>query len=286
RFQVGEVTRTDVAQAEASLATGEADVSLAEARLQQSLAAYRRYIGVEPKRLQPAQPIEKLLPRSLDLAVATGLSENPAIVGALHAVDVAEAAVKVAEGKLGPTVSVVGQVSNSTDTSGYPGYSVFQASIGGQLTMPLYQGGAEYAAIRSAKEQLSQARLAVESARYQVRAAIVSSWGQLQSARAQIVSFQSAVKAAEIALTGVREEAKVGQRTTLDVLNQEQTLLNTRVELVTAQHDRVVFSYAVMAAIGRLTAHDLGLGVVAYDPNQHFELTRNRFFGIDTPDGR
>jgi outer membrane protein len=286
RFQVGEVTRTDVAQAEASLATGEADVSVAESTLESSIAAYRRVIGVQPRQLQPAQPIERLLPASLDVAIADGLYEHPAVVGALHQVDVAEDAVKVAEGALLPTVNAVGSVQNSTDTSGYPNYSLFQASIVGQINIPIYQGGAEYAAVRAAKETLNQARIAVETQRNGVRANVVTSWGQLQAARASIVSFQSAVKAAEIALTGVREEAKVGQRTTLDVLNQEQTLLNTRVQLVQAQHDRVVASYAVYGAIGKLSALNLGLGVVDYDPNRHYDQTKNRFFGINTPDGR
>ncbi len=286
RFQVGEVTRTDVAQAEASLATGRADVAVAQAVLEASVANYRRVIGVQPTQLSPAQPIEKLLPPTLDLAVATGLSENPSIVGALHQVDVAEDAVKIAEGALLPQVGVQAQVQNSNDTSGYPGYGLYTASVVGVLNVPIYQGGAEYAAVRQAKEKLSQARLAVETDRYQTRSDIVSRWGQLQSSRAAIASFQTAVKAAEIALTGVREEAKVGQRTTLDVLNQEQTLLNTRVQLVQAQHDRVVSSYAVMAAIGRLTAANLGLGVSAYDPNHHYDQTKNRFFGLSTPDGR
>jgi outer membrane protein len=286
RFQVGEVTRTDVAQAESSLATGTADVSAAESSLQASIARYRQVVGVQPKQLQPAQPIEKLLPANLELSIATGLSENPLIVGALFQVDVSEDAVKVAEGALAPKLSVAGQVSNSTDTAGYPGYNVFQAGVLGQLTVPLYQGGSEYAAVRQAKEQLSQARLTVDTQRNTVRQNVVAAWGALQAARAQIVSFQAAVKAAEIALTGVREEAKVGQRTTLDVLNAEQTLLNQRVQLVQAEHDRVVASYAVMAAIGRLTANNLGLGVVAYNPNQHYQATKNRFFGLDTPDGR
>ncbi|MCI4677936.1 TolC family outer membrane protein [Rhodoblastus acidophilus] len=286
RFQVGEVTRTDVAQAESSLATGTADVSAAEARLQASIAAYRQVIGVQPKRLQPARPVEKLLPRTLDLAIATGLSQHPSIIGALHQVDVAEDAVKVAEGALSPQLSVVGMVQNSTDSSGYPGYNVFSATVGGQLTVPIYQGGAEYAGIREAKEKLSQARMVVESARNQIRAGVVAAWGELEAARAQIVSFEAAVKAAEIALTGVREEAKVGQRTTLDVLNAEQTLLQQRVQLVQAQHDRVVGSYAVMAAIGELSARNLGLGVIEYSPRQHYQATKNRFFGINTPDGR
>ena len=140
--------------------------------------------------------------------------------------------------------------------------------------------------MRQAKEQLGQARLAVDSARIAVRDAVATAWGQLQAARASIIAFQAAVKAAEVALNGVREEAKVGQRTTLDVLNAQQTLLNTRVQLVTAQHDRVVASYAVMGAIGRLSAQGLGLGVVAYDPSLHYDQIKNRFFGWSTPDGR
>ncbi|WP_296714360.1 TolC family outer membrane protein [Rhodoblastus sp.] len=286
RFHVGEVTRTDVAQAESSLANGTADVAVAEARLQASMANYRRVIGVEPRQLQPAQPIEKLLPPSLDLAVATGLSENPAVIGALHQVDVAEDQVKINEGALLPQIGVQAQVQNQTDAQGVPGYGIYTASVVGVLNVPIYQGGSEYAQVRQSKEKLSQARLAVETQRYKVRSDVVTAWGNLQSSRAAITSFQAAVKAAEIALTGVREEAKVGQRTTLDVLNAEQTLLNTRVQLVQAQHDRVVASYSVMAAIGRLTARNLGLGVVAYDPNHHYDQTKNRFFGLNTPDGR
>jgi outer membrane protein len=286
RFNVGEVTRTDVAQAESSLASGGADVAVALANLETSIGNFRRVIGIQPKQLQPAQPIEKLLPPSLDLAVATGLSESPAVVGALHQVDVALDQVKVNEGALLPQIGVQAQLGNSTDTGGYPGYTQLTASVLGVVNVPLYQGGAEYALVRQAKEKLSQARLAVETSRYKTRSDVVAAWSRLQSSRAAITSFQAAVKAAEIALTGVREEAKVGQRTTLDVLNQEQTLLNTRVELVQAQHDRVVASYAVMAAIGRLTAANLGLGVSAYDPNHHYDATKNRFIGLSTPDGR
>ncbi len=286
RFHVGEVTRTDVAQAEAALAGAKADYATAQSNLETSIATYRRQIGVAPTQLQPAQPIEKLLPRSLEASIATGLSEHPAIVGALHQVDMGEAAVKVAEGALLPTASVVGSVQQSNDTSGFPNYNMWSASVVGQISIPLYQGGAEYAAIRQAKEQLGQARLAVDLQRIVIRQSVATAWGQLQAARAAIIAYQAAVKAAEVALNGVREEAKVGQRTTLDVLNAQQTLLNTRVQLVTAQHDRVVASYAVMGAIGRLSAHDLGLGVVAYEPGIHYDQTKNRFFGVDTPDGR
>jgi outer membrane protein len=286
RFHVGEVTRTDVAQAESSLAGSKADYATAQSNLETSIATYRRQIGVAPTQLQPAQPIEKLLPHNLEAAITTGLSEHPAIVGALHQVDMGVDAVKVAEGALLPTASLVGQIQQSNDTSGYPRYDMWNASVVGQISVPIYQGGAEYAAVRQAKEQLGQARLAVDSQRIAIRQSVATSWGQLQAARAAIVAYQAAVKAAEVALNGVREEAKVGQRTTLDVLNAQQTLLNTRVQLVTAQHDRVVASYAVFGAIGRLSAEDLGLGVVAYQPGLHYDQTKNRFFGLDTPDGR
>ena len=286
RFQVGEVTRTDVAQAELSLAGSKADFSTAQSNLETSIANYRRLIGVDPRQLSPAQPIERLLPRSLGTSVATGLAEHPQIVGALHQVDQAMSQVKVAEGALLPTVGLTGNVQQSNDTSGFPNYNMWSASVVGQVNIPIYQGGAEYAAIRQAKELLGQSRLAVDSARIVVRGAVTTAWGQLAAARASIIAYQAAVKAAEVALNGVREEAKVGQRTTLDVLNAQQTLLNARVQLVTAQHDRVVASYAVMAAIGRLSAENLGLGVVAYDPSIHYDQVKNKFFGWSTPDGR
>ncbi len=285
RFQVGELTRTDVAQAEAALAAARADFASAQANLENSVASFRRQIGVAPKQLAPAQPIEKLLPKTVDLAISTGLEEHPAIVGAMHQADAAESAVKIAEGALLPTVAVQGMVQRSLDSSGIPGYNTNTASVMGQLNVPLYQGGAEYAGIRQAKEQLGQARLAVDSSRIQVRAAIASSWGQLQAARAAIVAYQSAVKAAEVALNGIREEALVGQRTTFDVLTAEQNLLNARVQLVTAQHDRVVGSYAVMGAVGRLSAENLGIGVSIYDPEDHYQRTKNRFIGTTSADG-
>ena len=286
RFQVGEVTRTDVAQAESSLAIGKADYAVAQSNLDTSIASFRRLIGVQPKHLQPAQPIEKLLPRTLDQSISIGLAEHPQVVGALHQVDVSELQVKVAEGALLPTAAVQGNASQQMDVSGFPNYSQNSVSIVGQVTIPIYQGGSEYAAVRQAKELLGQARLAVDSQRIVVRGAIATSWGQLAASRTAIIAYQAAVKAAEVALNGVREEAKVGQRTTLDVLNAQQTLLNARVQLVTAQHDRVVGSYNVLAAIGLLSAQTLGLGVSAYDPNWHYDATKNRFIGLSTMDGR
>jgi len=287
RFQVGEVTRTDVAQAEASLAQANSDVYAAQGLLKISVAGYRQVVGVEPKRLEPAQGVEKLLPKSLNESIAAALLENPAVIAAEHQIDVAALAVKVAESALAPTLSVSAQVSPQYDSFlGFPGSRQFSAQAIGNLNIPLYQGGSEYASVRQAKEQLGQARLSADLQRDNARVSVVSSLAQLETAKASIISNQASVRAAEIALTGVREEAKVGQRTTLDVLNAQLALLNARVNLVIAQHDRVVASYAALAAIGRLSTRELGLNVVDYDPAVHFEQVKDKWLGLDTPDGR
>jgi outer membrane protein len=286
RFEVGEVTRTDVAQAQSSLAQARSDFYTAQANLQNSIANYRQIIGVEPRRLEPAQTIERLLPRTLTAAIALGLVEHPGIVSAFHQVDIQALNVKIQEGALLPTLNAVGSVSQNYDVQGTPRTQVFTASGQLQLNVPLYQGGIEYANIRQAKEQLGQARLNADLQRDTVRATIVSSWGLLETARATIYSSQSAVTAAEIALAGTREEARVGQRTTLDVLNAQQVLLNARVALVSAQRDRVVASYAVYAAIGKLNADNLALDVILYDPTVHFDQVKGKWWGTQTPDWR
>ncbi len=155
-----------------------------------------------------------------------------------------------------------------------------------QLSVPIYEGGEVYARARQAKETLGQARLQADLQRDLVRAAVVSSWGQLDSARGVIQSSTASVKSNEIALDSIRQEAEVGQRTTFDVLFQQQQLLNARVALVTAQRDRVVASYAVMAAIGRLSAANLNLAVTEYDPTIHFDQVKDKWIGLRTPDGR
>jgi outer membrane protein len=153
------------------------------------------------------------------------------------------------------------------------------------VTVPVYQGGSEYALIRQSKETLAQQRLVLDQTRDQTRATVTQSWGQLQAAKAQIQSAQAQVTASETALNGVREEARVGQRTTLDVLNAQQALVNARVNIVTAQHDRVVASYSTLAAIGRLAPAVLGLGTTVYDPSVHYHQVRDAWTGVRTPDG-
>jgi outer membrane protein len=285
RFNVGEVTRTDVAQAEARLAQARADASLAEGNLKSSLGRYRQVIGVEAKQLAPARNIDPLLPRTLDGAVAASQVEHPSILAALHNVDVALLAVKVAEGQLYPTVQVQGAFSNRWDYQG-SNQQLRQATVVGSVSVPLYEGGAVYSAIRQAKETLGQRRIEADQARDLIRANVVSAWGQLEATRERITASQAQIVAAEVALNGVREEAKVGQRTTLDVLNAQQELLNARVNLVQAQRDKVVASFALLSSVGRLSSRSLALKVEQYSPGVHYEQVRDKWIGVRTPDGR
>jgi outer membrane protein len=165
-------------------------------------------------------------------------------------------------------------------------YRSFSASAIARLDVPVYNGGGEYSLIRQSKEDLAQKRLDLETVRDQTRADTVTAWGQLTAGKAQVVSAQAQVTASEIALNGVREEAKAGQRTTLDVLNAQQALVNARVALVTAQHDRVVASYSVLSAVGRLSPQVLNLQTTVYDPSVHYQQVRDSWFGVRTPDGR
>ncbi len=203
----------------------------------------------------------------------------------MYGVDIAELAVKVTEGALYPNLSLIASASKNWD----PAYNTNKqtlASVVGQLTVPLYQGGGEYSTIRQSKETLGQQRLNLDVNRDQARETVVASWGQLDATKAQIEATTAQVNAAEIALNGVREEARVGQRTTLDVLNAQQELVNARVALVTAQHDRVVASYTLLAAVGGLAMQKLGLNVLIYDPQVHYQQVRDAWIGVRNPDGR
>jgi len=285
RFNVGEVTRTDVAQSEAQLAAGNTQLLAAEATLTTTKANFRRIIGNEPQALAPGSPVDRFLPGTLPGAVELSLIENPNVTAAMFGIDVNYLQVKVNEGALLPTVSLQASVQQSYEQT-MTVYRSFGASAIAQISAPLYQGGAEYSLIRQSKENLAQQRLVLEQTRDQTRANTVTAWGQLVAGKAQVASAQAQVTASEIALNGVREEAKAGQRTTLDVLNAQQALVNARVALVTAQHDRVVASYAVLNSVGRLSPQVLNLPTTVYDPSVHYQQVRDSWFGVRTPDGR
>jgi outer membrane protein len=284
RFNVGEVTRTDVAQSEAQLAAGKTQELQAESNLVTTRANYRRVIGNEPENLAPGSPVDRYLPPSLPQAVELSLIENPNVTAGMYGIDTNFLQVKINEGALLPVVTLQGSVQQSYEQTLLI-QRQFGASAVAQLTVPIYNGGGEYSLIRQSKETLAQQRLNLETTRDQTRANTVTAWGQLVAGKAQVSSAQAQVQASEIALNGVREEAKAGQRTTLDVLNAQQALVNARVALVTAQHDRVVASYSVLNNVGRLSPQVLNLPTITYDPSVHYQQVRDSWFGVRTPDG-
>lgn len=285
RFNVGEVTRTDVAQSEAQLAAGKTQQLTAESNLTTTRSKFRQVIGNEPENLAPGSPVDRFLPGTLPSAVNLSLTENPNVTAAMFGIDLNYLLVKVNEGALLPTVALQTSVNQAYEQT-LISYRAFSAAAAVQLSVPIYQGGSEYSLIRQSKETLAQQRLFLEQTRDATRANVVTAWGQLVAGKAQVSSAQSQVTASEIALNGVREEAKAGQRTTLDVLNAQQALVNARVALVTAQHDRVVASYGVLNAVGRLSPQVLKLPTTTYDPSVHYQQVRDSWIGVRTPDGR
>jgi outer membrane protein len=285
RFRIGELTNTDVAQADAQLAAGKTQELAAEATLTTTESNFRRVIGNEPQALAPGSPIDRFLPATLAAAVELGLKQNPSVIAAMFGIDVNYLQVKINEGALLPTLTVQIAAQQAYEQN----LLVFReaaVSATAQVSIPVYQGGGEYSLIRQSKENVEQQRLNLETIRDQARANVVTAWGQLVAGKAQVASADSQVSASEIALDGVREEARAGQRTTLDVLNAQQALVNARIALVTAQHDRVVASYAVLNAVGRLSPQVLNLGTSVYDPSVHYQQVRNKWVGVRTPDGR
>jgi outer membrane protein len=285
RFNVGEVTKTDVAQSESRLAAGRSQMLGAESNLTTSRATYRQRIGVEPGKLIPAAPVDRFSPKNLAAAIGQGRLENPSVTATALGVDVASLQVRINEGALYPTITASAGVNYNMEPSPLV-VKQMQFTALGTVSVPLFQGGAEYATIRQSKETLGQRRMDLDTQRDSAQQAVVQAWGQLEAAKAQIIATQAQVAAAETALNGVREEARVGQRTTLDVLNAQQELVNARVALVNAQRDRVVASYSLLSASGRLSVGTLGLKINVYDPVVHYHQVRDSWVGVRTPDGR
>ena len=280
RFNVGEVTRTDVAQVSAQLAAAEAERSAAQASLASSVASYQQIIGSMPDALADAVPLVNMVPTSLDQALLIGQADHPDIRAARFSVDIAAAGVKIAQGELMPSLSLKGSLTHANDyKSADDEYN--DASIVASLTIPLYEGGDVHARVRQLKETLGQRRLEADSALRAVIAEISSAWSHYITSQARIKAAETQIEAATVALNGTREEAKVGQRTTLDVLIADQTLLGAQVNLVTAQTDRVVASYRVLSSVGKLSANSLGLKVKGYDAKVHYDKVKGRLYGSD-----
>lgn len=283
RLNVGEGTRTDVAQTNASLALGLSAYSAAVATLAAANATYQMVIGRKPDTIGAVKSVDGLLPRTLDAALSLGHVNHPAIIAANYNIDVASFNVKVIEGEFLPRVTLEGDLSHRDGSSQG---ATDSASIVGRVSVPIYQAGEPDARARQAKETLGQRRIEHDLARDQVRQAIVATWSSLDAARAQIDAADQQVAAQQLVLSGIVEERNVGQRTTLDVLDSQQDLIDAREAQVTARRNRVVAAYSVLAAVGNLSATKLGLAVSVYDPKEHHRLVRDKWGGLRTPDGR
>ena len=278
RFRVGELTRTDVAQAQAALAAAIATRQTAEGNLQTARATFVREVGVEPPtNLADPQPL-KLPVKSETEASDVSAQNNPTVIAALFNQAQMRDAVDVAFSALAPTISLQGSgfQQNGQSVIGENFYGV-QGTV--NLTLPIYQGGQEYAAVRQARQTYLQSVRETEDARRAAREQAVQAWDTLVAARAAIASSRIAVRASQIALEGVEREALVGSATTQDVLIQQQNLLSSEITLVQNITSVVTASYSVISAIGRLTAKDMGLAVPLYDETAYYNAVRDRLWG-------
>lgn len=281
RFNVGEITRTDVSQAESRLAGATADRIAAEGQLEISKAIFRQVTGLEPKNITQA-PALVGLPPTLQQAIDQALADEPTVMASRYLENSALADVRERLGRLLPEVSIVGILSYTEDQT-FRDSSTAAAQILAQVSVPIYQAGTPNSQVRQAKQVASQRRLETAEAMRAAEQDVVSAWQALVTARAQIVSFKAQVQAAQVALDGVIQENTVGARTVLDILDAEQEVLNAQVSLVQSQRDEVVASYRVANAIGRLTAAALNLPVQLYDPKVDYDAVADAWFSLDAP---
>jgi outer membrane protein len=287
RLEGGDVTPTDVAQAEARLSRGLADLNAAEVGLAISQALYAQVIGAPPGRLVPPASIERLLPRTREEAIAISRKEHPAIMASMYDIDVAQLGTKIAESSLYPTLSVQGSVQRQWEND--PTLSAKAndiASLLGTANVPIYDGGLAASQIRQAKEIAMQARIVLELVRTQTHTAVVSAWVAYEGAKIALSAAEAEVRAGTIALSGVQKEAQAGQRTTLDVLNSQQDLTLARARLIGAQRDLVIAAYALLGAVGRLDVKTLALNTPDYTPETHYHQVRDAWHGLRTPAGQ
>ncbi|MCC3304971.1 TolC family outer membrane protein [Sneathiella sp. HT1-7] len=279
RFQVGEITRTDVAQSEARLADSISNLIQAEGNLRSTRANFERIVGRPPESLEdPLVPAD--FPESEEAALAIALDNHPDIQAARFFEESSRYDIRATSGQLLPSVEVNGSLTSGKDTS-FSGSNGDTARVGAVLTVPLYQSGSVYSQVRQARQVNSQRMQEIEETVRFVRESVIQSWELLETSRSRIGANEEAVRANTIALEGVEQEAQVGSRTTLDVLNAEQELLQSKVDLVTARRDQYVAIYTVLSAIGKLNARDLNLDVDYYDPTTNYDRVRNKWFGTD-----
>jgi outer membrane protein len=281
RFRVGELTRTDVAQAESRLARAKADLVGAQGDLEAARAQYRQSVGSDPGDLvQPPTPTA--LPPGEDAAKAQAEANNPRVVEAEFTERAARDSVELVFGQLLPSVSLTGAASRDRDVSG-ANVERDSLSVTANVSVPLYQAGDVSSQVREAKQTASRRLSLLAEARRNAVQTATASWTDFTAARASIASFEAEVRAQEVAFDGVQQEANVGSRTVLDVLDAEQELLNARVNLVGARRNELVAAYELLASVGRLTAQDLRLPVAYYDPTVNYDRVEDKIYGTDIP---
>lgn len=280
RFDVGEVTKTDVAQAEARRSGAISQLNLAQSNLKTSRSTYERIIGHPPSGLVEPQPIDSLLPQLLSGALRTAEVENPSIGAAVYSEEASRYVIKQIIGEMLPEVSVEATYEDTLEPS-LTLDSRSTTTVTGRITVPLYSQGEPSSRVRQARETNRQRLQEIDEARAKANADVIAAWGQLVSTRAQIESDRQQVRANKIALNGVKEEEKVGQRTILDVLDAQQELLDAQVALVSSQRDQVVASFSLLSAVGRLNAANLRLAVEYYDPLEHYDRIKHKWFGTN-----
>ncbi|MDP9196866.1 MAG: TolC family outer membrane protein [Pseudomonadota bacterium] len=279
RFEVGVATRTDVSQAQSRLARATSDRIAVEGILEASRATFMRVFGLSPGELKKPE-VRLPLPSSLDEAITLAQDRNPAVVSAVYTERASHNTVDTVRGELLPEASLQGRLGRDWDSgSGSTSDQVDSATILAQVRIPLYEAGSVTSRVREAKHTANQRRIEIEDLRRTARENAIRAWTALTTAQAELKSRQAQIRAASTALEGTREESKVGTRTTLDVLDAEQEVLNARVALVQAQRNEVVASYQLLAAVGGLTAQNLGLPVTPYDPEAHYREVRDAWWG-------
>ena len=281
RFEVGEITRTDVSQSEARLALARANRELAEGNLNASRAVYQELIGQPPVNIAPP-PALRGLPSSEQAATEQARRENPSVVAAVYLHRAAGYQVRNVVGELLPQVSLTGRLAAGDETA-TSDISEESAAILAEVSVPLYQAGAVSSRVRQAKQVQGQRRLELDEAQRNAEQQAVTAWEALKTVEAQIRSFESQVRANTIALEGVRQEYSVGVRTTLDVLNAEQELFDSQVNLVDAQRNEIVAGFQLLSAVGRMTAYELGLPVELYDMQADYDAVDDAWFGLSAP---
>ncbi|MBL8559828.1 MAG: TolC family outer membrane protein [Hyphomonadaceae bacterium] len=272
RFEVGEITRTDVAQAQARLAGAQAGLAAARSDLAASRAEYMRIVGTQPGALEPA-PAVAGVPENLDEAVAVALDSNPDLRRFKQNERAAREQVRIARADLLPQVSVFGRMARDIEPSG-PGIETESQVAAAQVTIPLFEGGFARSRTRSARLGVLRAESQTEEVRRSVVSQTTSAWNDFAAAQRVIEASREQVRANELALEGVEQEQQVGLRTTLDVLDAQQELLDSQLAVTRAERDAYVAAHGLLLSIGKLDARTLNVNAPLYDPDDHRRAVR------------